>query len=394
MDGWPGLLVLVLLGCLAYYYFVLWFQYNLGACRCDENEKAYSGHLDGGLCFPDCAGKPCHLPHACICCCFLLCPNPWWDRKTMKAAWQRRAEVHILERNSEPVWGRTLSGRILKYIRGEQPIPLLYLNTGPRDGSVATVPATVLVNDGGPNAPEAPATLVMTRTRSGRLMAPLTGRPHAPLWQLPTAFPAANLNDKDNLAQINVTVHGAPIAPPGPCYQPTGGVPSEPSAPPMPSAHKDDLIAPPSPCYQPSGGVSAEPSAPPVALAPPVPKERGLEDVLVELSELLNSGAITLREFQDRAYGVEDAIYEIREARDNGVITQAEFEAKLRGFAGLYDENPAKFRPTRRREIGRIRRETTGNGGGMKFVPGFGPGDVVQGILELAVIVPFALVGG
>ena len=40
MDGWPGLLVLVLLGCLAYYYFVLWFQYNLGACRCDENEKA------------------------------------------------------------------------------------------------------------------------------------------------------------------------------------------------------------------------------------------------------------------------------------------------------------------------------------------------------------------
>jgi hypothetical protein len=30
----------------------------------------------------------------------------------------------------------------------------------------------------------------------------------------------------------------------------------------------------------------------------------------------------------------------------------------------------------------------------MKFVPGFGPGDVVQGILELAVIVPFALVGG
>ena len=303
----------------------------------------------------------------------------------MKAAWQRRAEEHILKRNREPVWEKTLSGRIVQYMRGEQPIPLHYLNTGPQDGSVATVP-----NDGGLNAPEAPATHVMTRTRSGRLMAPLTGRQHAPMWQLPTAFPAANLNDKDNLAQINVTVHGAPIAPPGPCYQPSGGVPSEPSAPPMPSAHKDDLIAPPGRCYQPSGGVSAEPSAPPVALAPPVPKERGLEDVLVELSELLNSGAITLREFQDRAYGVEDAIYEIREARDNGVITQAEFEAKLRGFARLYDENPAKFRPTyrgsTRRENDRRRRETTGNGGGRNI----GPMDVVGGILELALL-PFAL---
>ena len=244
----------------------------------------------------------------------------------MKAAWQRRAEEHILERNREPVWVKTLSGRIVKYMRGEQPIPLHYLNTGPQDGSVATVPA----NDGGPNAPEAPATLVMTRTRSGRLMAPLTGRQHAPMWQLPTALPAANLNDKDDLAQINVTVHGAPIAQPGPCYQPIGGVPSEPSAPPMPSA-------------------------PPVPSAPSTPQEPGLEDVLAELRGLLASGAITQREFEDKSFGVEDALYEIQKKRDKGKLTQAEFDAKSREFARLNAENPAnkKFKPTNK---GNIRR--------------------------------------
>ena len=242
----------------------------------------------------------------------------------MKAAWQRRAEEHILKRNREPVWEKTLSGRIVQYMRGEQPIPLHYLNTGPQDGSAATAPVTAAVNDGGPNAPEAPATHVMTRTRSGRLMAPLTGRQHAPMWQLPTALPAANLNDKDDLAQINVTVHGAPIAPPGPCYQPIGGVSSEPSAPPLPSA-------------------------------PTTPQEPGLEDVLAELRGLLASGAITQREFEDKSFGVEDALYEIQKKRDKGKLTQAEFEAKSREFARLNAENPAnkKFKPTNK---GNIRR--------------------------------------
>lgn len=318
------ILFLIFLGWLAYYYFFLWCQYDIGECRCDEEKMPYSGHLDGEICC--CIPCPTDfiripLPHACICMCFLLCPNPWWDRKTMKAAWQRRAEEHILKRNREPVWEKTLSGRIVQYMRGEQPIPLHYLNTGPQDGSVATAP----VNDGGPNAPEAPATLVMTRTRSGRLMAPLTGRQHAPMWQLPTALPAANLNDKDDLAQINVTVHGAPIAPPGPCYQPTGGVPSEPSAPPMPSA-------------------------PPLPSAPSTPQEPGLEDVLAELRGLLASGAITQREFEDKAFGVEDALYEIQKKRDKGKLTQAEFEAE---FARLNAENPAKFKPTNK---GNIRR--------------------------------------
>ena len=320
------ILFLIFLGWLAYYYFFLWCQYDIGECRCDEEKMPYSGHLDGGICcciMEPWGGSGCMLPlpHACICMCFLLCPNPWWDKKTMKAAWQRRAEEHILKRNREPVWEKTLSGRIVQYMRGEQPIPLHYLNTGPQDGSVATAP----VNDGGPNAPEAPATLVMTRTRSGRLMAPLTGRQHAPMWQLPTALPAANLNDKDDLAQINVTVHGAPIAPPGPCYQPIGGVPSEPSAPPMPSA-------------------------PPLPSAPSTPQEPGLEDVLAELRGLLASGAITQREFEDKAFGVEDALYEIQKKRDKGKLTQAEFEAE---FARLNAENPAKFKPTNK---GNIRR--------------------------------------
>ena len=324
------ILFLIFLGWLAYYYFFLWCQYDIGECRCDEEKMPYSGQLDGGICC--CIMKPwgghgcmLPLPHACICMCFLLCPNPWWDKKTMKAAWQRRAEEHILERNREPVWVKTLSGRIVKYMRGEQPIPLHYLNTGPQHGSAATVP-----NDAGPNTPEAPATLVMTRTRSGRLMAPLTGRQHAPMWQLPTALPAANLNDKDDLAQINVTVHGVPIAQPGPCYQPIGGVSSEPSAPPLPSA-------------------------PPVPLAPSTPKEPGLEDVLAELRGLLASGAITQREFEDKAFGMEDALYEIQKKRDKGKLTQAEFEAKSREFARLNAENPAnkKFKPTNK---GNIRR--------------------------------------
>ena len=313
------ILFLIFLGWLAYYYFFLWCQYDIGECRCDEEKMPYSGHLDGGICcciMEPWGGSGCMLPlpHACICMCFLLCPNPWWDRKTMKAAWQRRAEEHILKRNREPVWEKTLSGRIVQYMRGEQPIPLHYLNTGPQHGSVATAP-----NDGGPNTPEAPATLVMTRTRSGRLMAPLTGRQHAPMWQLPTALPAANLNDKDDLAQINVTVHGVPIAQPGPCYQPIGGVLAEPSAPPMPSA-------------------------------PTTPQEPGLEDVLAELRGLLASGAITQREFEDKAFGVEDALYEIQKKRDKGKLTQAEFEAE---FARLNAENPAKFKPTNK---GNIRR--------------------------------------
>ena len=318
------ILFLIFLGCFMYYYFFLWCQYDIGECRCDEEKMPYSGHLDGGICcciMEPWGGHGCMLPlpHACICMCFLLCPNPWWDRKTMKAAWQRRAEEHILERNREPVWVKTLSGRIVKYMRGEQPIPLHYLNTGPQHGSAATAP-----NDAGPNSPEAPATLVMTRTRSGRLMAPLTGRQHAPMWQLPTALPAANLNDKDDLAQINVTVHGAPIAPPGPCYQPIGGVSSEPSAPPLPSA-------------------------------PTTPQEPGLEDVLAELRGLLASGAITQREFEDKSFGVEDALYEIQKKRDKGKLTQAEFEAKSREFARLNAENPAnkKFKPTNK---GNIRR--------------------------------------
>jgi hypothetical protein len=139
------------------------------------------------------------------------------------------------------------------------------------------------------------------------------------MWQLPTALPAANLNDKDNLAQINVTVHGAPIAPPGPCYQPIGSVSAEPSAPPLPSA-------------------------------PSTPQEPGLEDVLAELRGLLASGAITQREFEDKAFGVEDALYEIQKKRDKGKLTQAEFEAE---FARLNAENPAKFKPTNK---GNIRR--------------------------------------
>tara|TARA_B100000482_G_C12552881_1_gene276917 strand:- start:490 stop:1056 length:567 start_codon:yes stop_codon:yes gene_type:complete len=150
------------------------------------------------------------------------------------------------------------------------------------------------------------------------------------MWQLPTALPAANLNDKDDLAQINVTVHGVPIAQPGPCYQPIGGVSSEPSAPPLPSA-------------------------PPVPLAPSTPKEPGLEDVLAELRGLLASGAITQREFEDKAFGMEDALYEIQKKRDKGKLTQAEFEAKSREFARLNAENPAnkKFKPTNK---GNIRR--------------------------------------
>jgi hypothetical protein len=144
------------------------------------------------------------------------------------------------------------------------------------------------------------------------------------MWQLPTALPAANLNDKDDLAQINVTVHGVPIAQPGPCYQPIGGVLAEPSAPPMPSA-------------------------------PTTPQEPGLEDVLAELRGLLASGAITQREFEDKAFGVEDALYEIQKKRDKGKLTQAEFEAKSREFARLNAENPAnkKFKPTNK---GNIRR--------------------------------------
>jgi hypothetical protein len=70
---------------------------------------------------------------------------------------------------------------------------------------------------------------------------------------------------------------------------------------------------------------------------------------------LLASGAITQREFEDKAFGVEDALYEIQKKRDKGKLTQAEFEAKSREFARLNAENPAnkKFNPTNK---GNIRR--------------------------------------
>jgi transketolase len=92
------------------------------------------------------------------------------------------------------------------------------------------------------------------------------------------------------------------------------------------------------------------PSAPPLPSAPSTPQEPGLEDVLAELRGLLASGAITQREFEDKAFGVEDALYEIQKKRDKGKLTQAEFEAE---FARLNAENPAKFKPTNK---GNIRR--------------------------------------
>ena len=65
------ILFLIFLGWLAYYYFFLWCQYDIGECRCDEEKMPYSGHLDGGICcciMEPWGGSGCMLPlpHACI----------------------------------------------------------------------------------------------------------------------------------------------------------------------------------------------------------------------------------------------------------------------------------------------------------------------------------------
>jgi hypothetical protein len=79
------ILFLIFLGWLAYYYFFLWCQYDIGECRCDEEKMPYSGHLDGG-----------------ICCCIM---EPWGGQ-WLYASFAPRVHLHVLLAVPKPLVGQ------------------------------------------------------------------------------------------------------------------------------------------------------------------------------------------------------------------------------------------------------------------------------------------------